>query len=273
MSRKPCTAAAVESQVGEGDRSVKAPATFTVSRVSSIVFIALIALACLSFSPAAQAAPIGFSIGVDFSSSRGTVAPADEIGVIPFPNWTTVTTASVLNLQDNSGNPTSLGVNITSSQGFLGQGNDAFTSSPHNKMMQDEIFRNASGTVSFTLTGIPYPGYLHYDLYIYVGTDVNNNRGGSVQVSASPTTYYYKGSNSYNTFVQATETGSFAAAGTANYILFENLTASSLTVTATVSFEQVFISGFQIVQYIPEPTSGLLLGLAGLAGLRRRRRD
>lgn len=256
---------------------MKATATLTV-RASSIVFFALIALVCFGLPPAAEAMPIGFSIGVDFSDrdntaggGGGAVAPADEIGVIPFPNWTTVSdTTSVSNLQDNSGNPTSLGVTITSSQGFLGQGNDGFTTSPHHKMMQDEIFRNSSGTVAFTLTDIPYPGYGYYDLYIYVGTDVQLTRGGSVEISESPVTYYYKGSNVLNEFVQATETGSFAASGTANYVLYENLTANSLTVTATVFSEQVFISGFQIVQYIPEPTSGLLLGLAGLIGLRRR---
>jgi len=232
-------------------------------------------------SAAANAAGIGQVVSVDLANSinsapdpdsGGSMNPGDTAGLVPRANWTTVTSGAASNLQDSAGAATSLDITGISPGNSGGYPNDGFTVSPDLKMMGDGFYSNG-GDLTLSLAQIPYP---EYNLYVYVGTDVNINRGGPVQTTNSPITFYYKGSNTVNSYILATETDSFAEALPSNYILFENLTGDSLTITTTAmgpdpGSYQTFICGFQVVELIPEPASAALLGL-GLAALLRRRR-
>ena len=87
--------------------------------------------------------------------------------------------------------------------------------------------------------------------------------------------------------MQATETGSFAAATAADYVKFEGLTGTSQDFVFTVDSQQIYFAGAQIVSLdgvgaggsaassasaVPEPSSGLMLVVIGVCGVLRRRR-
>ena len=60
--------------------------------------------------------------------------------------------------------------------------------------------------------------------------------------------------------------------GTGNYALWSNLTASTLNIEMISDTDRMAISGIQIVERVPEPSSALLMSLAGLGLLVRRRK-
>ena len=131
-----------------------------------------------------------------------------------------------------------------------------------------------------------------YDLVVYLSGD-SLNLGASVTVNegvnhtgydrSTGTTYWYKTANTTSTFanngfIQGTVTGA-TAPGTgggdyavANYVVFEGLTADSLTITAEAVLQnKAGIGGFQIVA-IPEPATIGFMGIAGSGLLFLRKR-
>ena len=223
-----------QSNTGEAQMKKQ---TVVMSRAVRIVVLVLAVGVGVLVSTVTNAARVGQVVSVDLANainaapnpdSGGSMNPGDTAGVVPRANWSTVTGAAS-NLQDSTGAATTLDITSISPTSSGGYPNDGFTLSPDLKMMGDGFYSNG-GNLTLTLAQIPYA---EYNLYVYVGTDVNVNRGGPVSTTNSAITFYYKGSDTANSYIQATETGSFAAASLSNYVLFESLVGSGLTITTT----------------------------------------
>ena len=209
------------------------------------------------------------------SDSNGETAGAP--GVVA-PEWTGAVNSdplTTMNLQDNSGNPTTMDVTRAHQFQFRHQASQPAQDADGtwNKAM-------LNGYINFDVTSvelkqIPYP---NYDIYIYFGANIAGRQGN---VTDGTTTYYFKtygaasiaGANAiFAPTIQTTDLGSGNV--TANYAVFSGLSGSSQTVTVTIpSFGG--ISGVQVSGVIPEPTTFVLgiAGLAALVGIHWRRRN
>ncbi|MDQ6655387.1 MAG: PEP-CTERM sorting domain-containing protein [Verrucomicrobiota bacterium] len=220
------------------------------------------------------------SIGVNFGGiSNGTLGPSDIAGVLPYAqaNYNNVSAvATGLTLNDNTGTATTTTLTTTGANSF-----SIFTANP--VAGPDEILNNSransTGTSwSFTLSGIPYASYLLivYDLQFATGAVVGINAAGITYYTSSPT-YNSAGYIDGNpatpfTYTQGTSTDPLAPTPLSDYVLFNNLSGSSVTVTITGGANATRMSGFQVVQIVPEPSAWAMLMLGGaglLAALRR----
>lgn len=118
------------------------------------------------------------------------------------------------------------------------------------------------GNISFSL----------YDVYVYVTAD-NNGRVAGVNLNGGAQTYLLTAANGYdfsNPLIEGTATTQGAAAS-GHYVLFHNVTGSSVEFDLHRYGSNVGLAGFQIVS-VPEP-SVMALSLTGVAlvGLIRRR--
>jgi len=120
---------------------------------------------------------------------------------------------------------------------------------------------------SFTLSNIPYA---QYNVYVLFTSDKNGDyTHGTLTIGG---TDYLDGP--FNAHGRVTDgTGWVLADGTVygNYAKVENLSGSSLTVSATRDQGRSPITGV-IIEKVPEPSSAALLGLGGLALILRRRK-
>ena len=124
--------------------------------------------------------------------------------------------------------------------------------------------------VTFTVSNIPYTTYTLYLLF-------TSDQAGQYQ--HGPTTVNgtgILGGGNFNAFGQVNPGGWVLADGTAfgNYAIVSGLTGPSLTVNSTLGTDGARgpITGFVLVDAVPEPSSAILLGLGSLCLLQRRRK-
>ncbi len=170
---------------------------------------------------------------------------------------------SVNTLIDDTGSDTTAVIDWSSNNVWY---NGDGTASDEAKLAVGYLDDGGSGA-SFTLSNIPYA---QYNVYVLFTSDKNGDyTHGTLTIGG---TDYLGGP--FNAHGRVTDgTGWVLADGTANgnYAKVENLTDSILTVSATRDAGRSPITGV-IIEQVPEPTTGLLLGFGGLALILRRRK-
>jgi hypothetical protein len=252
------------------------------TRTFSLTFVA-----CILFSASASWAG---SIGINFVGNGAgpgnghttTLTSGMAAGVVPVTNYNNVTgSGSTVALVDNSNNAAG---SIT----FSGGG--TYTTSPTAPVGGDEILNNGDvyGTTTGTVT-VPaaFAQGKGYDVYLYTENDANgrDTTTSLTPLAGSTTTYYYAqisgasagqvdGSGNY-TYLKATNsTNSSDFSQVANYALFSGLHAASFSFSTSATNNGA-LSGIEIVQATPEPSTFILGGIAAaglLIAVRRRRK-
>jgi len=221
-------------------------------------------------------------ISVNFSEKgESPLAASDSAGVAAATNWNNVTAggtgATALNLKDNSGSATTADVTIA----MTGSGSKSPditppVTDPDTRMLIDEVRAFRAGTYSVSLSEIPYA---QYDVYVYFVDQSTTNSSLNRSITDGTTTYLFRtpvNDQSFfetNGFVRSTDTTAGGNNDIGNYVLFEDLTGTSKTLTLAIpdGGERVGVSGFQIVE-VPEPASLALVGLGSLLIVGRRPR-
>lgn len=217
-----------------------------------LVLVALMLVA----SPALAANVISVNL-----VAGGSPVGANAAGVVHVGNWNDyIGTSGVMALMDNSGAAT------TAAFEFLGGGiawmTGAATGDPGNDAMLSGHNYTASAPLSGAFTGIPYA---QYDLYVYYNSGaVTNAQTFSIQGTALTLSGFEN--PGADTALVDSQNGTVDG----NYVLFQGLTASDVTVDALPDTVYTYMSGFQVVE-VPEPLTMSLLALGGLALIRRRR--
>lgn len=243
--------------------------------------IVLLALAGVAFQQSAHAVPlstISVNFGIDFLNST------DVAGASPFAqsNYNNVFNTSASSLVNNTGAATTASLSITgATASTYGTSNGPTTPDE----VLNEAFFSHNGNWSFTLSNIPYANYSIVIYSLGAGSDPADVRsisvGGTTYYSTSPSALSpgYQDGNPATSFIytQATSTNSAAPTTSSDYFVFSNLSGANQTVTINAvsgPFSETEIGGFQIVQTIPEPGTGALvgLGLAAIPGVLRFRR-
>jgi hypothetical protein len=240
---------------------------------SSLFRSIVMGFAAVSISAAAHAA----SIGIQFAQSSKPelfLAAGDTAGAsgVAQTNWNPLaanfTTAS--DFKDSTGT-TITGTSLSRSGGgeyFAGNGFADGTGD--RKLASSSILAAFGGTVSVTLSGIPYATY---DVYVY---GENDAAGRYTSIGDGTSHVSFGTTSTASSWIPGT--GTWDGTGTAdsdpvaNYARFTGETSSSLTITWK-SQGNSGVNGIQIVQSVPEPGSaGMIGGLAGLLCLFMRRR-
>jgi len=216
-------------------------------------------------------------IGVNFYRSSSAVwtqlGATDQAGEVAADNWNNIDidpsrSFSAVALQDATGSATTVTIGSTVSPGYDGN-NGVGNTTPDHKMMNGSLYYdNGDGTDTGTITISGLGGLApSYDLYLYFETN-ENDRDHTFTVTGPHSESGLDGATFNGTFIEATGSGV-----NANYMVFEGLTASTLTIDATATNGRAGLAGIQIVG-IPEPSALLLaaIGLVGLLACRRRRR-
>ena len=199
-----------------------------------------------------------------------TVDPNVPYGVEEVPFWTNSNGNSPLNLRDQTGTPTTLNLTIANGGRNLFGGN-SIGGTP---MKAGQAFFIAGAGPSFTFSEIPYA---NYKVVAYLtGYNATNTQAS---ISDGTTTYWWRPKPFAAALSQTTDTDSNDGIEQGNYAIFGTeqnpLTGNSVTLQALLGESATTgagIGGFQIVEVVPEPSTGLLslLALAGVA-LRRQR--
>jgi hypothetical protein len=222
------------------------------------------------------------SIGVNFGTNNGIIAPTAMAGAAPFAqaNFNNIQqfNATAFNLKDNNGTATTASL-ISQNSGYA---NIIITPAGADEILNSQCFiGDGTNNWSFTISGIPYAVYslIVYDL-ASSGQEQGVNVGGTTFYSSSPTpvAFGYLDQNTATPFTYRQATSTVLASPTPNsdYVVFTGLTGDSQTVNmigfSASPFSFVTATGFQIVA-APEPSVTALgaLGLVSLVLLKRRR--
>ncbi|GAT33054.1 PEP-CTERM protein-sorting domain-containing protein [Terrimicrobium sacchariphilum] len=219
----------------------------------------------------AQLSPAQTLIGINFGADQqaGEIQPGDFAGVVPQSHWNNTTGGSgtVLDLLDDAGNTTAVGVTWSSSNTWR-----AWTGGADNgdqRLLQGYLDGGSNGVpAAVTVSNIPFSVY---NVYVYINRDGDN----------STSTYTVNGQSQTVTpgaYATTLSLAGPAAPGVPNastagtYILFTNVTGSSLSLLTSnaASYPQSLdwrspVNGIQIVA-VPEPAAGALAGFAIAAG-------
>lgn len=229
----------------------------------------------------AIAATVGVSsaatVSVNFSSNGNSggdhaVGTSTTAGVEAVQNWNDVTggTGSASNVNDSTGAATTVDVDWatgtwggTAATGTV-TGNDALMGA----WLDD-------GSMLVTISEIPYA---QYDVIVYGTSDAGNdgrNLGWMVNGVDSESIGSFGGALTNGTFFDGTFVDGTTPTANPSYLRFNGLTGATLTIadhtTGSATLRSA-LSGFQIVEAVPEPSSTALLGLGGLALILRRRK-
>lgn len=226
-----------------------------------------------------------------------TLAPADSAGAVAATGWQNIlvpeATNSSLTLTDNHGNSAAT---LYIPNGIIGARNGSgFVTAtpvasnwnsglPTSETTQNKLYAAGSGFPNTYANEMQFSNipYANYSIYVYLGIQSGYSASAQIFAGASNTasqTYYAQnggwdyGNPSPNSYVQATSTDSANPTDGGNYVLFSGLTGSSQTIDVNYANAQdgVIVSGFQIVQAVPEPASMVLLGAGALLLIPRRR--
>ena len=230
--------------------------------------LTLAAAAFLAPTSASQAAVVNVDFGetpYTGASANGPIASGSVWNQFSISNdfAGAVNGQSMNNLLDDSGTPTTVGIAFgTGWAGF-------FNAAGPNNLQRDRAFTSGGGTGTFTISGLTPGGT--YNLALMVDSADN----GSIA------TDYTIGTTTMMAFGGSAGTdanGALTFTDGQTHALFSGISASAggeITFSATQAAGSSFASfpGLQIEDsIIPEPSSAALLGLGGLALIRRRRK-
>ena len=248
------------------------------SKRASLVMAALMVVGAGS-AVQAQTAPQN-SIGVNFVGGGGGDANGNSItapaGVVVQDNWNNLTTAgsTFTNLIDHTGGFTTADI-TWAGDGTWAAYAENDTSGNHqlfNGYVDDFEAANAGGTNvgRYTFSQIPYA---LYDVYVYADSDATDGRRASYTIGGVTFNLADVKNFSVDPTFDLVTSSTAGVFDNGNYIHFTNLTGPSFELVTTAQVFRSFVSGIQVVEVVPEPTSLGLLGLGAVALLRPRRRQ
>ena len=216
-------------------------------------------LAAAAFLAATSQAAV-INIDVQGTSFGGTVA--DYTGVSangPIASDNTWTYFNTVGVPDAGDSITVSGVTFTFGTGWGG----TYGNAPNqNNLQADRAFTTATGTGTFTISGLTPFGL--YDLALITDLQSTDYTIGTTTMTAS-------GGD-----LGALANGALTFTGGVGHALFSGISASDLgditfSTTAAAGSNNGVLTGLQI-DAVPEPSSAALLGLGGLALILRRRK-
>jgi fibronectin-binding autotransporter adhesin len=208
------------------------------------------------------------SIGINFEGGRAggttgvtSLLPTDSAGVIAQLNWNnanstnpTVVSNALAGTETNIDSPVAGSIVDGNGTVVAGATISFLSNNPYAvsttvptggdaKLMNGYLdLANGTTTTSVTLTGIPYSSY---SVYAYVGSD-GNGRVGNGTINGN-TIFFTTNDNPFGGYIQATATTQ-AASIPSNYLLFQNITGSSVTYTQNGNTNNVGLHGLEIVE-------------------------
>lgn len=208
-------------------------------------------------------------IGVNYAVSNSNVT--GMAGAVPQANWNNESIAhssssqsgGLASLVDDGGDPVAgMSTSWTASAAY---GNGATGSGADTTLLYGgpEAQNTGYTATAITITGIPYA---EYDLYLYV-KGWSAGRTGEARLSGVASSEI--GFNTFQNF-PSTHSRATSTATQGTYVLWEALTADTVTVEARRIGNNIIVSGFQVVE-VPEPGTIALVAV-GMLGLMRRRR-
>jgi len=215
---------------------------------------------------------------VNLGANETSLDPSESAGVAAQTNWNNASggQGDLIGLMDDSGAVTGANIHwspLDDSGNENAWGGATWNMSGRGTGGNDSLMDGYVDPVwgdwkaMVMLTDIPYA---QYDAYVYFGTD---NTGSLGYATDGTTTYTYADeySDPFGGFIQTTATD--GSTPVANYAKFSGLTGDVTLMTGTLSGSDgcgAGMLGVQIVE-VPEPMTLSLLGLGGLALIRRRR--
>lgn len=227
------------------------------------------ALGLFSAPLVSNAAVVSVNLVRQFASAQ-TVDPNTPYGVELAPFWTNTTSNTPTNLRDNTGVATTLDLTISGgSRNIFGASQISGTS-----MKAGQLFSTPNSGPLITISEIPYDSF---KVITYLtGYNATNTQAS---ISDGTTTYWWRPKPFAAALSQTSDTDPSDGIAQGNYAIFGSdqnpLTGDSVTLQAAFGESATAgagIGGFQIVEVVPEPSTGLLslLTLAGALLLRQR---
>lgn len=216
-----------------------------------------------------NAAVVSVNLVRQFATAQ-TVDPSVPYGVELAPFWTNTTSNTPTNLRDNTGVATTLDLTIS------GGGRNVFGAAQINgtAAKAGQLFSTPNNGPLITISEIPYD---NFKVIAYLtGYNATNTQAS---ISDGTTTYWWRPKPFAAALSQTNDTDASDGIAQGNYAIFGTeqnpLTGDSVTFQALLGESATAgagIGGFQIVEVVPEPSTGLLsLFALAAVGLRRQR--
>jgi hypothetical protein len=198
-----------------------------------------------------QVLPVRRAISIKIGKAADNLLNNEVAGALPKTHWNNDTNGgnggapALSNLMDDTGAVTTAAISW-SGMSYNYATLDTQTT-PDYKVMKSYCGGMGSSTVTATVTSLP-AAFATYDVYVYFGRYEVNASAQTVSFTLGSTTYYMKDSTTSwdGNYVRATSTAS-ASPSEGNYVLFENVTGNSFTITNPGSNMRHGFSGIQIV--------------------------
>lgn len=236
------------------------------------------------------------SIGIHFTGRQWSdggdtpeaLAYTNTAGVVPQQNWNNVNPSGYNSggmaqiIGPNAGvisDSAGVATGVTFSYAAQGMWSvDQSTWTGNQQLLNGYSDVEGSGNGQYTIANIPYSPY---NVYIYVCSDTDGRTAG-VNINDGPNTFLLTDANGYdysNPLIQATATTQSSSTG-AQYVCYQNVTGSNLTVNLAWYGENYGVAGIQIVPgpvwitntwdgssiILTWPGNGLLLQATNLTG-------
>ncbi len=167
---------------------------------------------------------VGGSFGLQFAGSAVPITPGELAGVVPATNWNSAagSNGALAQIKDNLGLPSGVGVTYAAA----GTWTLGLADSPGNvRLMNGYLDTTDTSITTVSVTGLPasFTGS-GYDVYVYCNGDGVNRAG-----------IYTIGNTAIRVLDNALFSGNFIPASNSagNYVLFNGLSGSGFTLTAT----------------------------------------